>query len=595
MKFHPFVIPFIAGVVFLLILIVFRLKQWLKGLDRKQHFFVKQNFLSLKTLYAIVEVFRESLLHFKIYRKNPVLGYMHMSLAFGWFMLIVFGKVKSVLYAGSFFEPMWLSIFFNFFVTSNEPYPYAAVMTFLMDFFLLIVLSGLLIAFVKRIYSRLVGMKKTTKHILIDRIALVALWGIFPLRLFAEASSSALYENGGFLTAGVAQMFSENFASIVELPLWWAYSLSLSIFFFTLPFSRYMHIPAEVVMIFLKKWGVKTNEHHSGFTNIQLHACAKCGICIDACQLDFAASQKNVQSAYFIGDARYNKLTEDVVNNCLMCGRCHEACPVGIELTMIRQQYRNKKEMPGKLYYNYVDLNGYHANVDIIYYAGCMTHLTPGIIISMKKIFQAAGMSYWFMDEEKGVCCGRPLRQQGFVQQAKDLVHKNLRMIHGANAKLLVTSCPICYVSFKEEYALQIPLMHHTEFIESLIDDKKISLESKAITAVYHDPCELGRNAQIYDAPRNVLKHLNLKTSKCEKNNGLCCGSSLSNAVLDLDHQIKVRDNALNVLLEKNPDVLVTACPMCKKAFTHGHKVAVMDIAEVVAKHLNEVKKKNNF
>lgn len=594
MHFHVFVIPFTIGAIALFGIVIYKFILWMNRLDRKQKFFVRKNFISFKTIAAIGEVFKEALFHKNIYKNNFLLGYMHMSLALGWFMLIVVGKIESSLYAGTFFDELWTGIFFRFFVTEAQNYFMAAQFKFIMDFLLLIVLSGLIIAIIKRFASRITGMKKTTKHSLTDRISLLSLWLIFPLRLFAESTTSAIYSNGGFLTGSLGNAISFLPVNYMELPLWWAYSIVLFLFFVTLPFTRYMHIPAEVVYIFLKNWGVKAGEEFSGFTDLQINSCSRCGICIDSCQLNFAAEINNVQSVYFIRDTRIGKLTDENVNNCLMCGRCEESCPVNLELTVIRQQLRNKKEIAGKHYYNYT-LKEENANkADVIYFAGCMTHLTPGIILSMKKIFNAAGEKFWFMDESKVVCCGRPMRQQGFVQQSKDLISKNLRMFAASGAKLLVTSCPICYKSFTEEYALDIPVMHHSEYIEHLLENKRIKIKKTDLKVVYHDSCELGRGSKIYQAPRNVLKKTAnlLKLDKSiDKENAICCGGSLSNTVLELEEQLKIRDDALSKLTKNKPDMLVTSCPMCKKTFIHGNKGNVKDLAEIVADNLKTEEK----
>ncbi len=192
-----------------------------------------------------------------------------------------------------------------------------------------------------------------------------------------------------------------------------------------------------------------------------------------------------------------------------------------------------------------------------------------------------------FMDEEKGLCCGRPMRQQGFVQQSKDLISKNMRLIASSGAKLLVTSCPICYKSFTEEYVLDIKVMHHSEYIKMLMEKKKITVQKTEKSIVYHDPCELGRGCGIYEPPRDILKEIGeLRTTKFEKEEALCCGGSLSNTVIELDTQIKIRNHGLEVMTESNPDVLATACPLCKKSFVHGNKAKVMDIAEIVAESL---------
>ena len=587
MKFHPFVIPFILGTIVLFVIIIYKFVKWIKSVDRKQEYFIRKNIFTFKSFRAVGEVIREALLHNKIYKKNPLLGYMHMSLALGWFLLIIVGMIESSLSSKALFKEPWLGIFFKYFNTSPNGFAMAATLSFIMDLLLLIILSGVMLALIKRFRAKFMGMKKTTKHHLYDRLALTSLWFIFPLRLLAESTTSAIHGNGSFLTGSLGNLLSGLPVQSMELPLWWAYSFSLFFFFISLPFSRYMHIPTEVVHIFLKNWGVTVGEQYSGYSDIQINSCSRCGICIDPCQLNYACDIVNVQSVYFIRDTRYNTLNDEVANDCLMCGRCSENCPVGLDLTMLRQQLRNKHEIPGKLYYNFIKKEIVKEDVEVIYFAGCMTHLTPKIIISMKKIFKSAAVNYWFMDEDNGVCCGRPLRQQGFVQQSKDLMSKNLRIITESGAKLLVTSCPICYKSFKDEYTLGIPVMHHTEYIEQLIMQKKLKLNKTTIKTVYHDPCELGRGANIYDQPRNILKYFtSLLPSESEKGNSLCCGGSLSNTVLELSQQIKIRDNALEILTKNNPDILITACPMCKKSFIHGNKAKVMDIAEIIADNL---------
>ena len=581
-NFHPFILPFCFGVIFLFTAIIYKYIKWTKKLDRKQRFFLRKNILTLKTLSAIWETIREGLLHRNIFKKNLILGYMHTSLAFGWFLLIVVGKIESSIYAGTFWEQPWLAIFFRYFENTENNYWGENFFTQAMDFLLLIVLIGVALAVTKRFISKFMGMKKTTKHNIYDKIALTSLWWIFPFRFLAESTTAAISGNGGFLTGSFGNIIGA--CPSLELPLWWAYSTVLSIFFISLPYSRYMHIPTEIVLIFLRKWGAKAGEQYSGLTDIQLNSCSRCGICIDVCQLNFAANINNVQSVYFIRDTRYKKLTDEVANNCLLCGRCVEACPVGLELTAIRQQLRNKTEIPGKHYYNYSQSEECSTKANVIYFAGCMTHLTPTIIIAMKKIFNQAGEKYWFMDEDKGLCCGRPMRQQGFVQQSKDLIHKNIQLIASAQAKMLVTSCPICYKSFKDEYVLDIPVLHHTQYIEMLINEGKIKPNKTQLNIVYHDPCELGRGCGVYETPRKILNQIgNLSNTQYDKENSLCCGGSLSNTLIELDTQMQIRDNTLDILMKSNPDVITTACPLCKKAFVHGKKVRVMDIAELVA------------
>ena len=594
--FTAFVVPFYLGCIFLFSTLLYKYVRWIRSIGRRQRHIMQRNLFSVKIWGAIGETISESLIHRKIYRKNPVLGYMHMSLALGWFLMIVFGKVESSIYNLSLLDDPSMAIFFRYFVRESAVFTGQKLLSFIMDFLLLVVLSGVLLAIIKRFYSRLMGMKKTTRQTVPDRLALTALWLIFPLRLLAESITAGLVENGGFLT----QTFGDLLVVIglplvaIELPAWWVYSINLCLFFVCVPFSRYMHIFTEVVLIFLRKLGASSARYFNGYSNVQLNACSRCGICIDACQMGFVTDMNYIQPVEFVADTRYLRLTSEVLNNCLMCNRCVEACPVGVESTLIRQQIRSKTSEKGKLHYAYNRSERAKKAYDVIYFAGCMTHLTPAIIRAMKLIFERADEHYWFMDEAKGLCCGRPLRLQGYFQQADELVLKNKELIISSGAKLVVTSCPICYKSFKDDYFLkEVEVLHHTEYIDRLLSCGRIGVGKSDLDIVYHDPCELGRGCGIYDEPRRVVEAVGrLNKPMFDKNKGYCCGNTMGNTLLASDKQQEIRDDALEMLIQSKPDVLATACPLCKKTFASGNKIVVKDLAEIVAEHLE---KKRNF
>lgn len=593
--FSAFVVPFYLSCIFLFSVLLYKYIKWIGEIDKEQRRSMFRNLFSTKIFGAISETISESLIHRKIYKKNPLLGYMHMSLALGWFLMIVVGKAESVIYNRSLLDDPSMAVFFRYFVRAKHMFWGQGILSFVMDFLLMIVLSGVALAIVKRFYSRLMGMKKATRQTVFDKFALTSLWLIFPFRLLAESVTAGVVHNGSFLTQSIGNFLAALHLPLasVEIVLWWIYSLDLCLFFVCMPFSRYMHIFTEIVLIFLRKSAMRPAESFSGYSNIQLNACSRCGICIDACQLGFAANEYAVQPVDFVADTRYLRLSAAVLNNCLMCDRCVDACPVGVESTWIRQQIRHKVSEKGKLYYAYNKAEKVHAGYDVIYFAGCMTHLTPSVIKSMKTIFESAGERYWFMDEEKGLCCGRPLRLQGFTQQANELVFKNKELMISSEAKWLVTSCPICYKTFKNDYLMkEINVMHHTEYIDMLIKSGRISVNQSDVNMVYHDPCELGRGCRIYDEPRRVLQAIgHVKKVKFDQNKAYCCGNTLGNTILASEKRNKVRDNALEMLTKPEPDVLVTACPLCKKTFADANKVKVKDIAEIVVENLGKKSK----
>ncbi|NJK95378.1 MAG: hypothetical protein HC905_11125 [Bacteroidales bacterium] len=116
------------------------------------------------------------------------------------------------------------------------------------------------------------------------------------------------------MTASLGTFFNSFLPSeSLYYPFWWAYSFSLGLFFIALPFSRYMHIPTETMLIILRNSGIKEKETHTGLTDFELNACSRCGVCIDTCQLSASAGINHVQSVYQLRDIRYNKVEEEKI------------------------------------------------------------------------------------------------------------------------------------------------------------------------------------------------------------------------------------------------------------------------------------------
>ena len=607
MQFDPFVIPFNIGLNFILIYVVVRSIRWFRDLSRPDKLRLQRGFFGKSFGQSIKEIFLESLIHRKILKSNFRLGYMHMSLAFGWFLLIFFGTLEADIFGSKHFNAPYRAIFFKFFNPDHGRYGFEAFWAFLMDLILAFILSGLLLAVIKRISSRVVGMKKATRLKTIDKVALTSLWLIFPSRLLAESFTSGAYGTGSFLTGSLGSLLSSFLpAHEIAYPFWWLYSLSLGTFFILLPLTRYMHIPTELFLIFARNSGITTGDQPGAFKEIQTYSCSSCGICIDACQLNFAAGITNIQSAYLLKGIRNGENVNDIVHNCLMCGRCDKKCPVGIELTPIRMIRRRageiehveknilKKYFPDRLnlfpvkttaqpVYNWLP-EAEPEKADVLYFAGCMTHLTPVIKDSMIKILDASGVKYNFMDEKGGVCCGRPLMLAGQDKEARELINYNSQMIWKSGAHTLVTSCPICYKIFKESYYLDVEVMHHTQFIKMLIEEGALKLRFLHRKVTYHTPCDLGRGSGVYDEPKEVLRYVSmLQKTDFEDEDSLCCGGSLGNMKISYQQKQKIAKDAAAKLTKNHPDILVTSCPLCKKTITSAIETKVADISELVA------------
>ena len=584
----PFCLPFILGAALMFLIVAWKWGKWLWLLPHEDKMRILRGLPTRRTVAAIGEVVSESLLHRRIFRVNPLLGYMHMSLAFGWFLLILTGWIETMAYLGFRWVPIQGHIFFKYFATSLEHKP---VFDFLMDLLLLFILSGVALAWGKRFWSRAMGMRRTTKHVLGDRLALSALWFIFPARLVAESVTCALYGGGGFLTGSIGGWMAAHLGVMplmtLESVAWWFYSSCLGVFFVALPFSRYMHILTEVPLIFLRRYGVRSGEKESSYDNFQVEACSRCGICIDPCQLQSVLGINDVQSVYFLRDRRYGHLRLQVADNCLMCGRCVEKCPVNIDLNTLRLNARDRmRNVPDERRYDYFKgLDRSSGTGKVGYFAGCMTLLTPRTLSAMSAIFDAAGEEVWWADREGGVCCGRPLKLAGETDSAHKMMKYNADLFRRHGITTLVTSCPICLKVFREDYDLPgVEVLHHSEYILRLIRAGRLTPEHGTTRFTYHDPCELGRGSGIYDEPRAVIEAVGeLLEPASTRENALCCGSSVANTAISDGQQVQIARAVAGELEATGAEVIVTACPLCKKAIGRGTKGEVRDLAEIVA------------
>ncbi len=569
--FHPFVLPFVLGMAFVLTYCVVGLLRVIGQLpkdDRKKFW---RSLVTPKTAWANVrDLVGDCLFHVKIWKRNPVLGYMHTAIAFGWFMIIVIGHImlftlkplEGVEAEGfsRLFTNFYYPIFFKYFA---EETPIFAI---LMDFFLLMIISGILIAVVKKIHSKIVGVKRIMHFGFADNMIRFALWTIFPFRLIAEKTNIMAF--------------------------WWLYSIDLMVFMFMLPFTRYMHIPTEALFILLRHAGLKPREPRKGYALAQIYSCPSCGLCIDACPMSVNDNNSGNTSAYFMKRLRNSDKGEAqrIAETCMQCGKCVAVCPVSIESCDIKMSQR--EAVPYTINSDHSYLETYEpietTSAPVLYFAGCMTQLTPKIMRAMKQIMEAAGEKYAFLDKDGGICCGRPMLLSGKTAEAQAMMAKNTALIKKSGAKRLVLSCPICYKVFKEEYQLEgIEVLHHTQYIDELIKQGKLKVDKNDTNYVYHDPCELGRAFGVYDEPREVIESIgNLRKAKSEKELSICCGGSLGSFNLSQQERDEITANSVNDLMHNHPDEIVTACPLCLKTFARKSPVAVKDIAEVVASQL---------
>ena len=563
--FHPFVIPFLAGMAFVLLACLVKAVKVILQLDSKSR---RKYFLSLVIPQIIVknifDIIKDCLLHVRLWKRNAMLGFMHSSIAFGWFMIILLGHIQVLMYFPSRISTFYYPIFFDYFIKGGN----TVLIAKLLDLFLYIILAGIALAVIKRFWSRLFGMKRTARPTLLNLIGLYSLWAIFPLRFLAELCARS---------------------GNPDPTLWWAYSIALCTFMCVLPFSRYMHIPAEMMLIPLRNAGLRIRHARKGFSKLEVYSCPNCGVCIDACPMSVKKANIKDCTVYLNRQIRRGneKRIEQISDKCLLCGKCQAVCQVGVEGPTLRIAQRATRRYNIEQDYSRIDvqpLTEAAMGSKVLYFAGCMTQLTPRIPRAMESVLRKAGVNYVWMDRDGGLCCGRPMLTAGKLGEAKQIIRKNEQIIKDTRAHTLILSCPICYKIFKEHYNLPgVRVIHHSQYLDELVKLGKLSPVRGAASVVWHDPCELGRGSGIYEAPRSLIgRCAELKEAGHSRAESICCGGSLGSLTLSFAQREAMTRNALKDLTIAAPDTIATGCPLCMSTFGRYSDRPVKDIAEIL-------------
>lgn len=237
---------------------------------------------------------------------------------------------------------------------------------------------------------------------------------------------------------------------------------------------------------------------------------------------------------------------------------------------------------------------------EIIFWVGCASTFdtrTQKITQSIVKILNHVGIKFAVLGQEES-CTGDPAKRAGneFLFQMQAL--SNIQILNGYNVKKIVTGCPHCFNTIKNEYPQlggNYEVIHHSMLLQQLINDGKLKVAGGKFLGkkiVYHDPCYLGRANNIYEAPRKVIEELDAELSEMKRNrsNGLCCGAGGAQMFKEPEKGNKdINIERTEEALSGNPSHIAVACPFCMTMMTDGVKnfnkeadVKVMDIAELI-------------
>lgn len=572
--FHPFVIPFLAGMAFVLVVCLAKAAVVFFQLDAgSRRRYLVSLIIPNVIIKNVIDIILDCLLHVKLWKRNRMLGFMHSSIAFGWFMIILLGHIQVLLYFPNRLNTFYYPIFFDYFIEGGND----TLVSKLMDVFLYVILAGIALAIIKRFYSKLFGMKRTARPTLFNMIGLYSLWAIFPLRLLAELCARS---------------------GNTDPTLWWAYSIALCTFMCVLPFSRYLHIPAEMLLVTMRNAHIEVTRPGKGMAKVQTDSCPNCGVCIDACPMNADPANLKDSTVYYTRQLRRNnrERIDHIADKCMLCGKCTSVCQVGVDGPKLRILARaTRKYNIGADFTTVENLPVLpDAQGKVLYFSGCMTQLTPLIGRSIESVLKKAQVEYEWLDRDGGLCCGRPLHTAGRLKEAQELIHRNEELILSSGATTLLVSCPICYREFKEKYVLPgVNVVHYADYFTQLIENGRLVLKEKSdICYVYHDPCELGRGCGMYETPRKLIAQTaGIAEAPANRAGSICCGGSLGSLSLDFTHREKITRASLENLYQSMADAIATACPLCLATFSRYSDRPVKDLAQII----DEQTKTNNI
>jgi Fe-S oxidoreductase/nitrate reductase gamma subunit len=408
-----------------------------------------------------------------------------------------------------------------------------------------------------------------------------------------------------------------------------------------------------------ESFGVSKIEEFTWKQLLDLDACTRCGRCQDHCPafltekplspktliLDLkehlhergpkllqAKRQKTTLDA--IPPMTGSIINEDVLWACTTCRNCMEHCPVYVEhvdkiIDLRRYQVLMESKFPEELMEAFRGLEknsnpwglSYEAradwveelnvpimseisgeNVQYLFFVGCIRSYddrNKKVSMAMVRILNHLGIKFAILGIEEG-CCGDPARRVGNEYLYQILAQTNIETFNRYKVKRILTTCPHCYNTLRNEYpqlGYHAEVIHHAEFLQDQIQAGRLKLDHElAKRLTFHDPCYLGRYSDIYDPPRRVLKaipSLEIREMKRSRNKSLCCGAG--GGWMWMDEKIGKRINIqrLEDALATESEWIATACPFCVTMFDDAikskdleEKVKIWDIAEMVEQSL---------
>ena len=431
---------------------------------------------------------------------------------------------------------------------------------------------------------------------------------------------------------------------------WWAHTLALLIFLPLIPHTKHLHLLLSPVTIFLKRsrfsqipplegdedLGLQTGRDITWLMALQAFSCVECGRCTEHCPAKNTGKVLDPKGIA-LGVREYLKehgangseplvgrfISEVALFQCTSCGACEYQCPVGIQHVPIIQGLRRGRvntgewedEYGGKLFVA-LERNGnalgmaaserdkfiqrsalpyYDGTQDYCIWLGCMGAYDPrgrDIVLALTKVMQYLGVTYGVLKKER--CSGDPVRRLGNDLLFQELSEWNREQIRSAAVKRMISICPHCVRTLREDWAETggaVEIEHHSEFLARHVG--QLPRDKAGTRVVFHDPCYLGRYSGRYDEPREVIdRTLRIVEPERARERSFCCGAGGGLAFLGEELGKRVSVERAEQLAATGADVIGAACPFCNTMFRDAlvqlpaKPPELMDIAQIAAASL---------
>lgn len=395
------------------------------------------------------------------------------------------------------------------------------------------------------------------------------------------------------------------------------------------------------------------NRDYTAGQLFEMDACTKCRVCAQVCPAVAASQDGELSAVWRVGalhailEGRGGLLQRlfgglfgkqppseealkhfsDTVFRCTLCANCEEVCPVGIglkdlwlslrldmvhsgsypaKIDMIRKNLaasRNVFAEDNEERAAWVDdMRNAPAEglvkdrAEVVYFTGCVSAFFPmaqKIAISLAEIMLACEVDFTLMGEEEW-CCGFPLLGAGLKDQFQEFADHNVEAVRAKGAKKVVFACPSCYQAWREHYPPGIEMAHASEFLLDLLREGRVPMKETPLTVTYHDPCDLGRGARVFDAPREAIRSIpgvRLVELPRNREDCQCCGGGGNLEMLDGALSTEIAKRKIEEVIGTGAQAVVTSCQQCVRTmntYVRRNKVPVevLDLTQLVRRAL---------